>query len=111
METRDIRESLEFSAFKAKYADDDGKMNFQLLNKHFIQFASGSKTVSDMLGVRASSDELFIFVIKNRASQMAGMRTFLSDEETKELIDALEELGPRGAFKDLKLHLRKMAAR
>ena len=106
-----IKESDEFIAITGVFSDDSGKMNYQLLNKQFIQFASGSKTVSEMLGNRASTDEILMFIIKNRASHLASKKEFLSDEEAKTLISALEELDPRGAFKELKLHLRKMAAR
>ena len=106
-----IKESDEFVAISGVYSDDSGKMNYSLMNKQFIQFASSSKTVSEMIGNRIPTDEILMFVIKNRASHLANKREFLSDEDAKALMDAIEELDPRGAFKDLKLHLRKQSAR
>ena len=110
-EIMNIKESDEYIAITGMYNDDSGKLNCQLMNKQFIQFASGSKVVSEMVGNRASVDEILMFILKNRAAHLAGKREFLSDEELTALMEALEELGTRGAFKDLKLHLRKQMAR
>jgi len=106
-----MRDSDEFVAISGVYSDDGGKINTQLMNKQFIQFASGSKTVADMIGNKASADDILMFVIKNRAAHLAGKREFLSDEDATALVEAIEEASPRGAFKDLKLHIRKQMAR
>jgi len=107
----DIVESAEFAAITNMYSDINGKMNYSLMNKQFIQFAAGSKTVSDMAGKKASSDELLAFIVKNRAAFLAGKKESLSDEEVAALIDAIEEMDTRGAFKDLKLYIRRRLAR
>ena len=39
--------SDEFAAITERFADENGKLNYQLMNKQFIQFASGSKVVSE----------------------------------------------------------------
>jgi len=107
----DIRQSDEYVAITGMYSDNKGGLNCSLMNKQFIQFASSSKVVSNMLGEHAKTDEVLMFIVKNRAANLANKREHLSDEEAAELMEALEEYGKRGAFKDLKLHLRKMQSR
>ena len=48
-ETVDITESDEYKAIIERYTDEKGKLNYALMNKDFIQFASKSKTVADMV--------------------------------------------------------------
>jgi len=106
-----VIDSDEFVAIVGMYSDVNGKMNYQLMNKQFIQFASKNKTVTDLVGKRASVDEILLSVVKNRASFLAGKRENLGDNEALALIDAIEDIDPRSAFKELKLHIRKLLAR
>ena len=104
-------DSDEFKAIIDHYSDASGKMNYKLMNKQFIQFAARSKAVTDMVANRASEKDILLHIVKNRAAHLAEKREFLPDEEALALIDAIEDIDHRGAFKDLKLHIRKMSAR
>ena len=104
-------DSDEFKAIIDHYTDASGKMNFKLMNKQFIQFASRSKAVADLAANRASEKEILLLIVKNRAAHLAEKREFLPNDEALALIDAIEDIDHRGAFKDLKLHIRKMSAR
>lgn len=104
-------DSDEFIAITEMFTDSSGKMNYPLMNKQFIQFAAKNKTVSKMVGERAGEKDIFIHVIKNRAAFLAGKKDNLPDEEALSLIDAIEDIDSRGAFKELKLHIRRMLAR
>jgi len=106
-----IMDSDEFLAITGMYSDVNGKMNYQLLNKQFIQFAARDKSVNKLVGERASVDEILLQVVKNRAAVLAGKRDHLGDKEALALIDAIEDIDPRSAFKELKLHIRKMLAK
>ncbi|MCL2420346.1 MAG: hypothetical protein FWD03_00670 [Defluviitaleaceae bacterium] len=101
----------EFIAITGMYSDVSGKINYQLMNKQFIQFASRSKTVMDMVNEKASVDDILLHVVKSRAAHLSGKKDSLPDAEARALIDAIEDMDTRGAFKELKLHLRKMMAR
>ena len=111
IEKIDMVTSDEYNAIVARYTDEQGKLNFILMNKDFIQFASKSKVVSDMVGKKANVDEILMFVIKSRAAFLSGKRDSLSDEETAALIETLDEINPRSAFKDLSAHLRRLLAK
>jgi hypothetical protein len=104
-------DSDEFIAITGMFTDASGRMNYQMMNKQFIQFTAKNKTISKMVGERASEKDILLHVIKNRAAFLAGKKDNLSDDEVLALIDAIEEIDPRSAFKDLKLHIRKMLAR
>ncbi|MCL2874041.1 MAG: hypothetical protein FWE29_03820 [Defluviitaleaceae bacterium] len=107
----DMVGSDEYTAIIDRYSDETGKMNYQLMNKDFIQFAAKSSTVSKMVGERASEGDILLHVLKNRAGHLANKRESLSDDEVKALIETLEEIDTRGAFKELKAHIRRLLAR
>lgn len=104
-------DSNEFVAIVDMYSDVSGKVNFKLMNKQFIQFASRSKFVADLAGSGATEADILLHIVKNRAAYLAGEKNNLSDEATCALIDALEDMNTRSAFKDLKLHIRKILSR
>jgi len=104
-------DSDEFISIVNMYSDESGKMNYKLMNKQFIQFTARNKTVTDMVGKKESVDDILLHVVKNRAAFLAGKRDNLPDNEALALIEAIEEIDPRSAFKELKLHIRKLLAR
>ncbi|MCL1882816.1 MAG: hypothetical protein FWF81_03575 [Defluviitaleaceae bacterium] len=104
-------ESDEFAAIVERYSDENGKLNYALMNKQFIQFASSSKVVSKMVGERASESDIRLFVLKNRAAFLANKKEQLTDDEATALLDALNEINPRSALKELNLFIRKRLSR
>jgi len=110
-EAVDMVGSAEFTAIIDRYSDENGKINYQLMNKQFIQFAAGSKVVSDMVGKKDSVENIILFIVKNRAAYLAGKKEFVTDEEAAALIRTIDEIDPRSAFKELSLHLRKMLSK
>lgn len=104
-------DSDEYIAIAERYSDENGKMNYLLMNKDFIQFASKSKVVSDMVANKALAEDILIFIIKSRAALVANKKESLSDEDTKMLIETLDEIDPRSAFKELKHHVNRLLAK
>ena len=76
-----------------------------------IQFAAKSKIVGNMVAEKASADEILLYVVKNRAALVSGQKDTLDDAHTQALIDTLDEIDPRSAFKELKLHIQRMLGR
>jgi len=106
--TANAVDSEEFTAIIDMYSDEWGKLNFQLMNKQFIQFATRNKTVAEMVAARAGENDILIRIVQNRAAFLAGKKDFISDAEAAALVDVLDDMCRRSAFKELKLHLRKM---
>ena len=104
-------ESDEYAAIIARYSDEKGKLNYALMNKDFIQFASKSKVISDMISARAANEDILVAVVKNRAAFIAGKKDNLDDTSAKALIETLDEIDPRSAFKELKAHVNRLLAK
>jgi len=107
----DMTLSQEYAAIVERYSDEKGKLNYQLMNKDFIQFASKSKIVNDMAADRASQEDILTFIIKSRATLISGKKESLDDESVKLLIETLDEIDPRSAFKELKAYIKRILAR
>ena len=104
-------ESAEYKAWITAYTGDDFKMNYTKMNKDLIQFAARNKTVAQMVADRESRDAILRRIIQIQTSNLTKYREYISPEMTDALIDTLEELDVRSAFKDIKLHIQKMSAR
>jgi len=107
----DMVGSDEYKAIVDRYDDENGRLNYRVMNKEFIQFASKSKTVSDMVVSGASVDEILVFIVKSRAVFFSGKKESLSYDQVEMLIETLDEMAPRSAFKELNDYLRKMKTR
>ena len=103
-------ESDEFKSIIDRYSDEKGKLNYAVMNKQFIQFAQSSSVVEEMCANRAVERDIILFILKNRAAFLAGKKEHLSDDEAIALLDALNEINPRSAFKELALYLRRRLA-
>ena len=107
----DMTLSPEYRALIDRYSDERGQLNHALMNKDFIQFAARSKVVGDMLAEQANTDDILTFVVKSRAALVADQKESLDDASTGLLIESLDEIAIRSAFKELKAHLIRMQAR
>ena len=107
----DMVGSDEYKAIVERYGDEKGKLNYRLMNKDFIQFAAGSKMVSELIGAGASPEEILVFIVKSRATFISGKKESLEDDRVRDLIETLDEINPRSAFKELKAHLNRQLAR
>jgi len=111
LEKTDMVESDEYKAILERYNDEKGKLNHQLMNKDFIQFASKSKVVGDMIGAKAPVGDIVLFIVKSRATFLSGKRESLSDSEVAALIETLDEICVRSAFKELSAHIKRLLAK
>ena len=107
----DMTLSPEYNAIVERYSDEKGKLNYQLMNKDFIQFASKSKVVNDMAANKATQEDILLFIIKSRATLISGKKESLDDKSVKLLIETLDEIDPRSAFKELKAYIKRILAR
>ncbi|MDR0197176.1 MAG: hypothetical protein LBI36_03020 [Oscillospiraceae bacterium] len=106
-EETDMVDSDEYNAITERYSDEKGKLNYALMNKDFMQFAAKSKTVSEMLASGAKADDILLFIVKSRATFVSGKKKSLDDKQVSALIETLDEINPRSAFKELKDYIKK----
>jgi len=107
----DMTLSAEYQALVDRFSDYEGKLNYELMNKDFIQFANKSKVVSDMIGERANTEEILLFIIKSRTTFIANKKESLDDRSVALLIETMDEIAPRSAFKELRAHIIRMQSR
>ena len=107
----DMVDSDEYRAIVERYSDENGRMNYALMNKDFIQFAAKSKHVADLVSKKATDGEIVTHILRNRATFLTNKKESLSDAQTEALLESLEEIDPRSAFKELKNHIRRMLSR
>jgi hypothetical protein len=106
----DMVDSREYAALVAAYGDGNGKLNYTLLNKNFIQFAAKSKVVADLVAKKTGDEDILVYIVKNRAGYLAKSKEAPTDDETRALIETLDEIDPRAAFKELKSYIRRLLA-
>ena len=107
----DMVGSDEYKAIVARYANEKGKLNYSLMNKDFIQFASKSKVVGDMTAAGAPVEAVVLFIVKSRATFLSGKKESLEDSEVAALIETLDEIDPRSAFKELMAYVKRLLAK
>ena len=111
VEQVDMTLSPEFEAIVERYSDEKGELNYTLMNKDFIQFASRSKAVSTMIGEGAGQEDILLFIVKSRATEILRSKESLDDASVLLLIESLDEMNPRSAYKELKAHINRMLSR
>jgi len=107
----DMVDSDEYQALTLRYTNEKGKINYTLMNKDFIQFAAKSNVVADMIGSRASVDDILLFIVKSRAAFLAGKKDSISDDEARAIIETMDEIDPRSAFKELSAYIRRLLSK
>jgi hypothetical protein len=107
----DMTLSEEYIALVDRYSDEKGKLNYSLMNKDFIQFAARSKTVADMVGANALQEEILHFIVKSRVTLIANRKDSMDNDSIVLLIETLDEIDPRSAFKELKAYINRLLAK
>jgi len=110
-EAVDMVDSDEYQAIVLRYSDERGRLNYALMNKDFIQFAAKSKVAGEMLAGNSAEDAILVFIVKSRATFLSGKKESLSDAQVAALIESLDEIDPRSAFKELRAWIRRRLAR
>ena len=110
-EKADMVNSDEYQAILERYSNEKGKLNYPLMNKDFIQFASKSKVVATMVDAKAPVADIILFVVKSRTALLAGKKDSLDNAEAAALIETLDEIDPRSAFKELSAHIKRLLAK
>ena len=90
-----------------KYTDKNGKFSYELMNKDFIRFAKSSSVVRDMLAENKTLAAIRNYIVSNKFRNITD-NPKLTDKEIKAIVKLLDEIYPKGIFKELDAELRKM---
>ena len=89
-----------------KYTDKAGKLSYELLNKDVIQFAHRSVTARKMIAEGVTQKKIAAYVIGTKFRNVTG-NAKLTDEQVSLIVELLDEVSPKGVFKEFNDELRR----
>lgn len=101
-----VVDSAEYQKIVDAYSDKSGKLSYALLNKDLIKFAHSSSIVRDMLAKKASVEKIRLYITGAKYRSITGNRK-LTDDQVLKISELLDDVSPKGVFKDLNDSLRK----
>lgn len=101
-------DGYEYKAVVATYTDKNGKLSYDLLNRDLIKFAHSSSKVRSMLAEREPIDAVRLYIVGTKFRNITGNRQ-LTDAQVLKMAELLDEVYPRGVFRELNDTLRLKA--
>ena len=105
-----IIDSADYQKIVDKFTDKKGKLSYDLLNRELIKFAKKSAQVRSMIESKATADEISFEIAKAKFREITG-NALLSDDQIRKAIELLDEVSPKGVFKELNSEIRLMLKR
>ena len=105
-----LLDSREYQKIVDAYTDKNGKLSYDLLNKDLIQFANRSGRVKTMLDEKQDIETIRNYIITTKFAEITGNNNF-SEAQAIKAAELLDEVSPKGVFKELNAELRRMAAK
>ena len=100
-----VIDSAEYQALVYAFTDKKGRLSYDLLNKELIQFAHSSEMVRRMVEAQDPEDRIRLFVVGTKFRNVTGNKD-LTDEQVLKMAELLDEVSPKGVFKDLTADIR-----
>ena len=104
-----VVDSAEYGKIVEKYIDKTGHLSYGLLNKDMIKFAHSSSIVRRMVGELASVDDIRLYAVSTKFRNITG-NSKLTDAQVLKMVEFLDEVSPKGVFKEFNDELRKLKA-
>ena len=105
-----VVDGQEYQRIVDAYTDKDGKLSYDLLNRDLIKLAHRSDYVKKMVADGASEEDIRLHVVGTRFSALTGNDN-LSMTDVTVLSGLIDEVSPKGAFKELNSEIRKMLSK
>ena len=96
-----------YQAIVARYTDKSGHLSYDLINKEMIRFAKSSSIVRGMIQEGKKASVIRNYIVSNKFRNIAD-NDDLTNEEIKLIVEMLDEVSPKGVFKELDAEIRKM---
>ena len=100
-----VIDTAEYQAIVDAYTDKKGKLSYELINKELIQFGHGSEVVQRMLDAGDPEDRIRLYIVGTKFRNITGNKD-LTDEQVLKMAALLDEVSPKGVFKNLNAELR-----
>ena len=102
-----VVDSEDYQKIVEAYTDKNGKLSYELLNKDMIKFAHSSSIVRKMIDNGDSVEEIRLYVVGTKFRNCTGNKN-LTDDQVLKIVELLDEVSPKGVFKEFNIELRKM---
>ncbi len=97
----------EYLAVVNNYLDKNGQLSYDLINKDLIQFAHRSSIVRNMIREGESAAKIRDYVVGVKFRNIAG-NDDLTDKEIDGITELLDEVSPKGVYREFNSELRKL---
>ncbi len=101
-----VVDSAEYQKIVDAYTDKNGKLSYELLNKDLIRFINSSSVAREMIGKKIPTEEIRLYAVGSKFRSITGNHR-LSDDQVLKMAELLDEVSPKGVFKQLNDELRK----
>jgi len=100
----------DYDKLAAKYTDKEGKLSYELINKDLIKLLKSSSVVRGLVAEQASPAKIKSYIVGTKFRDVTGKKD-LTDKQVKLLSDMLDNVYPKGVFKELSDEIRKALAK
>ena len=100
-----VVDSGEYKKIVDAYTDKSGKLSYSLLNRDMIKFAHSSSKARALIDEGASVDKIRLYTVGTKFRAVTGNKD-LTDAQVKKIIELLDEVSPKGVFRELNDELR-----
>ena len=100
-----VVDSSEYQAVVDAYTDKNGKLSYALLNKDLIQFVHRSSVARRMIAAGESEEAIRAYAVGAKFRTITGNGD-LTDEQALKMAELLDEVSPKGVFKELNAEIR-----
>ena len=103
-------DSADYRAVVKYYTDEADRFSYDLLNRDLIRFAHKSSAVRSRVADRNSVDSIRLYITGTKFRSIA-KNPDLTDEQILTISALLDDIYPRGVFRELNEELRRMIAK
>ena len=97
-----------YDKLAAKYTDKTGKLSYELINKDLIKLLKSSSVARKLVADQATPTKIKNYVVGAKFRDVTKKK--LTDKQVKQLSDMLDNVYPKGVFKELNDEIRKALA-
>ena len=101
-----VVDSADYQKIVDQYTDKNGRLSYSLLNKDMIQFAHRSSRVRKMLSDGANEEAIRLYITGTKFRNITEDPE-LTDAQVLVITELLDEVSPKGVFKELNSEIRK----
>ena len=100
-----VVDSDEYQKVVDAYTDKNGKLSYALLNKDLIQFVHRSSVARRMIEAGEPEEAIRTYAVGAKFRTITG-NDDLTDEQALKMAELLDEVSPKGVFKELNAEIR-----